>query len=359
MTPQELDTALRELSDHEKLYQQGSHLAQVRPPQHRDQASGIPRSMASGRFTWGAAWYDLKTKEPLADFVPYPNLPLNILRHSRFREWPLHQQEDFVEIAYMYDGSAREEVNGAEFTLERGQVLIVDADAAHTTHPLGESDILVVIEVDKSFFDARFLAMLNSHNVLTTFFVRSITKGAAHDGYIVFHSENSRRLPLFMAELLCEWFEPSECHSEMLSSLFGLVITELSCIHERDVVAQGNTSRSITLEVLHYIEQNYRTCSLKEAAERFGMNPDSLSRQLKRETGSTFNQLVQQQRVSVAKVYLANADLPVTAVARQVGYENVTFFYEVFERVTGTTPGDYRKSQGFDQQLFESEAPGA
>jgi len=53
---------------------------------------------------------------------------------------------------------------------------------------------------------------------------------------------------------------------------------------------------------------------------------------------------VQHLRLSAAERLLKTTSLPVSEIARQVGYENVTFFYRIFERRRGCRPGEYRNA---------------
>ena len=71
---------------------------------------------------------------------------------------------------------------------------------------------------------------------------------------------------------------------------------------------------------------------------------------LKRETGDSFNKLLQRQRISIAKALLANTDLAVTAIGKQVGYDNMSFFYRKFKEDTGLTPADYRTALGISRE---------
>jgi AraC-like DNA-binding protein len=73
------------------------------------------------------------------------------------------------------------------------------------------------------------------------------------------------------------------------------------------------------------------------------MSTSYLTKLIKRETGSTFKVLVQQQRMAVARRLLQESDLSVTDVARNVGYANMSFFYRVFEREYGMRPGECRR----------------
>ncbi|VWL96541.1 Arabinose operon regulatory protein [Collinsella aerofaciens] len=324
MTPEQLDQELRRLSEHEQLYKRGIDPNQIVPYQSVEESDGIPRSMAISQYNEISGFY--------------------IKRHSRFREYPLHRQDE-IELAFMYDGSATEIVNGTSFTLRRGQILIVDSNTVHTTLPLGENDILIVVKLSKGNIAPSFFSQLEGGSIIGSFFANSISKGQAHDGYVLFHSENSRRLPLFMNEFLCEWLEPSCCTQSMLKALFNTIVAELANVYESDICGTGHGDNP-ALEVLTYIEKQYATCSLAEAADTFKMAPDSLSRMLKREAGSSFNKLVQRQRISVAKTLFANTDLPVTAICKQVGYDNISFFYRKFREETGMTPAAYRSSVG-------------
>ena len=60
-------------------------------------------------------------------------------------------------------------------------------------------------------------------------------------------------------------------------------------------------------------------------------------------------------RLEEAKQMLEAGDLPVEAVANEVGYEDASFFGRLFRRKVGLTPAQYRKRfRGLRQAL---EAP--
>lgn len=330
MTPKELDALLRALTEHERLYRRDIDPANVSPLVYASQPSGIPRSTGDGHRAHEA------TAKSLAG-APH----FFVRKHSRFRSYPLHQQ-DFVELAYLWAGSSQVVVNGETIALSQGQALLVDSDTVHTTLPLGIDDILVVIQIDKAYFDSHFLTRLDTGSITSAFFVNAIAKGRAHDGYVVFRSENSRRLPIFMAEFLCEWYDPSPLGPEMFNGLFALISIELARSYEEDETQARSSKQDPALEAIRHIEQEYATCTLTKLGEKLGLAPDSVTRLLKRECGCTFSQLVQRQRVKAAKVLLASSDLPVDAVARQVGYDNLSFFYRIFERECDMAPGAWR-----------------
>lgn len=71
-----------------------------------------------------------------------------------------------------------------------------------------------------------------------------------------------------------------------------------------------------------------------------GIAPRTLSRRFAAETGMSFAQWRQQARVLRALERLA-AGAPVTTLALELGYDNVSAFIEMFRRTLGVTPGRY------------------
>lgn len=75
-----------------------------------------------------------------------------------------------------------------------------------------------------------------------------------------------------------------------------------------------------------------------------GMAPRTLSRRFAAQTGLTFAQWRQQARVLRALERVADG-VPVTTIALELGYDNVSAFIDMFRRATGTTPGRYAVAQ--------------
>lgn len=79
---------------------------------------------------------------------------------------------------------------------------------------------------------------------------------------------------------------------------------------------------------------------LEHWAQWAGVSPRTLARRFVAETGFTFSQWRQRARLLRALELLA-AHAPVTRVALDLGYENVSAFIAMFRRTFGTTPGRY------------------
>lgn len=326
MTPQDLDLSLRALTKSEELYWQG--IPSLKPLDFLYMFKDRKRVAK------------LQIKDHDKEFIISPDI--TVKRHSRFQSYPLHFH-DWVEINYMYDGSCTQIINNNTYHLQKGQILLVDSDTIHRIEPLGESDILINIIIRKEYFNSSFFNRISSDSLLSSFFINAITEGNAHDSFILFPSENSRRLHTFMQEFFCEWFDPGSRSGEMLDSLFSLIMMELINVYENDPKKERNRlKKNIIVPILRHIEENYKDCSLTSTAAHFNINANYLSTQLKKHTGMSFIGLLHQQKIRFAKTLLISSQMSVTEVAHYVGYENVSFFYKKFNSICGCSPNEYR-----------------
>jgi AraC-like DNA-binding protein len=92
---------------------------------------------------------------------------------------------------------------------------------------------------------------------------------------------------------------------------------------------------------------------LEQWAAWAAIAPRTLTRRFVEETGFSFAEWRQQARLLRALEMLA-AQMPVTTVALELGYDNVSAFIAMFRRALGTTPSRY-----FQSSVAESDASGA
>ena len=83
--------------------------------------------------------------------------------------------------------------------------------------------------------------------------------------------------------------------------------------------------------------------SIQDYAAELGLTLRELRDAIKRTTGSTPQELVLTTRLNTAKALLAEADLPVAAIARQVGYDDPAYFSRLFTTRVGQSPRAFRR----------------
>jgi transcriptional regulator GlxA family with amidase domain len=102
-----------------------------------------------------------------------------------------------------------------------------------------------------------------------------------------------------------------------------------------------------------WIAQNYQQPGpVARMAQRSGLAERSFKRRFQQATGMAPLEYVHTLRLEEAKQMLETSDLPVEAVANEVGYEDAGFFSRLFRRQVGITPSAYRKRFGGMRQAL-------
>lgn len=74
------------------------------------------------------------------------------------------------------------------------------------------------------FLREHMFNQFSNDSILSLLLMRS-TKKTDHDHYLLFHSENDRRIPMFFNELFCECFDPSINSTDIIMHLFYTIMT--------------------------------------------------------------------------------------------------------------------------------------
>lgn len=112
----------------------------------------------------------------------------------------------------------------------------------------------------------------------------------------------------------------------------------------RRSVGWNFTANDLVNQVLEYIHTHYtEKIELQLLSEQFHVTASYLSKQFKRYVDTNLISYVNRIRVEHAVDLLKNEHNSIQEVARQVGYENVNYFYKKFREHTGHMPSDYLK----------------
>jgi len=113
---------------------------------------------------------------------------------------------------------------------------------------------------------------------------------------------------------------------------------------EKLTKAKYKTSNLDVLKAIEYIESHLDTnISGKGVAKHVNMNSSYFSRLFSKELGVSFSDFVLQKRIARATELLSSTKHSVDEIADMVGIESISYFYRIYKRMTGKTPGDVRK----------------
>lgn len=106
---------------------------------------------------------------------------------------------------------------------------------------------------------------------------------------------------------------------------------------------QRNHADELVIQVQQYIESNYaEKLSIEAICEVFGVNRRTFERRFKKASANSPIEYLQRVRMEAAKKLLEEGYKTISEIVFEVGYTDMKAFRDVFKKVTGTTPIDYR-----------------
>lgn len=113
------------------------------------------------------------------------------------------------------------------------------------------------------------------------------------------------------------------------------------------LIAQRKYKNKLNLEdVRQYMQQHcMEMITLEQLAQIFFVSKEYLSKAFKKEYDVNVTDYVVQLRMTKAKEWVMDDQIPFKHIAEMTGYEDVSYFYRVFKKHFGVSPGEMRKGQ--------------
>lgn len=263
---------------------------------------------------------------------------IRVRAHTRFVHFPEHTH-DYIEAVYMCSGETTHIINGKELILKEGELLFLGQNARQEILPAGEGDIAVNFIIQPSFFD-KTLEMLGAEETpIKSFLLRSLLDGE-NQGYLHFKVAGVLPVQNLIENLIWTLIHNTSNKRNINQTTMGLLFMQL--LNHTDRLAYESREDRAIMEILRYIEGNYKDGSLTEAARLLHYDFYWLSHEIRNRTGKTYTEHLQEKRLSQAAFLLKNTGLSVEEVALAVGYENKSYFHRIFTARYGTSPRKYR-----------------
>ncbi|MEY4540644.1 MAG: hypothetical protein RLZZ306_2401 [Bacteroidota bacterium] len=106
----------------------------------------------------------------------------------------------------------------------------------------------------------------------------------------------------------------------------------------------SNNNQGRVAKLMQFIQDNFRTeITLEQAACVANLQMHSFCRFFKQLTHHTFSDFLNEVRIGFACKLLQQSDLPITQVAFECGYSNISYFNRSFKKIHGVSPREYRQ----------------
>lgn len=105
----------------------------------------------------------------------------------------------------------------------------------------------------------------------------------------------------------------------------------------------GEMIPDVFLNVLDYVDKNYATVTLEEAANFCSLSYSYFSRTFKEVFNISFSNYVIKKRIEKSLSLISNSDLSLNDVSLECGFSNLSHFIKCFNQEKGITPKKFRK----------------
>ena len=263
---------------------------------------------------------------------------IRVRTHTRFVHFPEHTH-DYIEAVYTCKGKTVHIVNGKRIVLDEGELLFLGQNARQEILPASEDDIAVNFIIKPSFFN-KTLEMLGAEETPIKSFLISSLFEEENQGYLHFRVADVLPVQNLIENLIWTLLNNTSNKQNINQITMGLVFMQL--LNHTDKIDYESRGDRAIMEILRYIEENYRDGTLSEAAKLLHYDFYWLSHEIKNRTGRTYTEHLQAKRLSQAAFLLKGTVLTVEEIALAVGYENKSYFHRLFSRAYGVSPKKYR-----------------
>lgn len=256
--------------------------------------------------------------------------------HTRFVHFREHSH-DYVEMIYMCKGTTHHIINGEEVILKSGELLVLSQNAVQEILPAGENDIAVNFIILPSFFEQGLTLLGGDPSPLSRFLIGCLCSDE-NNGYLHFKVSDILPIQNLIENLLWTLLYDSKNKRYLDRTTLSLLFSQLLSYTDR----LSYNDEDDTVRLFRYIEENYKTATLTEIASMLSYDVYHLSREIKRKTGKTFTELLQEKRLSKAAYLLKYTEFKISDISVSVGYENVSYFHRIFKGQFGVSPKEYK-----------------
>ena len=147
-------------------------------------------------------------------------------------------------------------------------------------------------------------------------------------------------------ELWRESLNPEEIPQMLCGRVIPPLCRMLELLAVSPVVSDGTETDPEYNLIFQYINEHHNRVTLSEICREFGRSRSYISHMFKSRCGVSIRSWCNRLKLEDAKNLLDKTDLPVTEIALNVGFGDVSYFIRLFRERFAMTPLQYRKRGG-------------
>lgn len=247
---------------------------------------------------------------------------------------------DFYEVYFFLGGDVSYWVEGQNFRMSAGDVLLIDPMVLHRPVILSDATAYerIVLWIDRTYLEGLSRAQVRLNGCFQG--------NGANLLHITAPVQRTDLTALF-GRLVRECYGEELGASICADGVFMQLMVELNriALQSGQVPASQRDQSSAVARVLDYINAHYsEELSLDALADRFFISKYHLSHEFSRVVGTGVYRYIMLKRLAAAKLLLAE-NVPAGEVCSRCGFRDYTGFFRAFKAEFGVSPGAFQGSR--------------
>ncbi len=260
--------------------------------------------------------------------------------NGKERHEPFHRQ-DFFFINYAYKNSYQ------ALSEKYNNLIVIEEDECYVGQPYSgyalradseENVIIIGVLIKKDSFFREYLPTVYTDSDLFKFFINPQTNKFS-DEYIHLPVTREHAIRMILEMMVMEYADRKEDTQRILKSMLQTLLLEIARRYR--IEKTGASPKSVSEQILDYMEDHSDVVTLKDIAAHFHYHPNYISALLHRETGRKFTEILLKKRMERAVLLMKNTTLSIEEIAAMLGYSNHSNFYKAFKEYYGVTPREF------------------
>lgn len=258
---------------------------------------------------------------------------------------------EFVEIVYIASGSGTQRIGNHEETVSKGDLFVINANVVHDyrVNPKASKLLIYNCIFEPLFIDSSFRNCKNFIGVAFNYVFHTLFDDDPKN-YIKLSGVQHGKIDTLLNEMLEEFNEKQSGYRHILKTDLTKLMIYIFRVFKNDATQKQDVNeykKLIVHNAIAYIKDHYsEKIKCDQLARQAYISTGYFNKIFKEISGMTVIETLQNIRVNVACDMLETTDKTVEAIAYEVGYSDIKFFYQLFKRKKSMTPMEYRKKYG-------------
>ncbi len=244
----------------------------------------------------------------------------------------------YYEVFYLLSGQCRFLLKDTIYSLEKGDLVLIAPGELH--HSIYSPDI--ICDVVFIYFKEDFLLpnLFSSKDSVGPFVPKSFMGSVPTLYQEEFHS--------ILAKMLSENLQIDELSPSFMTCQLNellLLLTRHSVLTEKEPELINAKEAEIMLATKYIYKNFQKPLTLAEVARVSNLSPTYFSKKFKATTGMGFKEYLNYIRLKHASAALLTTSNTITDIALEYGFNDCNYFKDLFKKVYGKSPREFRKSQ--------------